>query len=403
MRLPLLFILFCVVNLSAQEDEKTKSINDFNFESTTNPAFSILEETPTVINTPENLKSLALYVSNGFSDGNIALETNPYWLITNTKDKSYKDYRGIKKNKNSEYIIDPFKSIQTNTSFSLGYISKKFQGFEDDKKTIAIGIRTTLLELYGKKRTKKVLNVINVVDKEYSNEAITKFDKYIRGFSLTTPDRKKSQDYVDNKVIPQAYTDAAVKFLQRFTEYASVYTDGASLVKDYFEETSKKVLDFYFNPKNIKPLIRLDGALAYSLLFKENEINANTASRVGSWLTLDVALKFNDKNYFHVYGITRYIDNGFNIDATQNYFDTSFWDVGGKLELELNKFKLSYEYLNRDGDGDQYRSVGNIVYQINKKISIIGGFGKDFPEDDNLITILGINWGLDLGESPFTK
>ncbi|GAA3631421.1 hypothetical protein [Flavivirga jejuensis] len=403
MRLTLLFIILCVVNLSAQEEEKNKSINDFNFESTTSPAFSILEETPTVINTPENLKSLALYLSNGFSNGNISLETNPYWLITNTKDKSYRDYRGIKKNKNAEYIIDPFKSIQTNTSFSLGYINKKFQGFEDEKKTLAIGLRTTLLELYGRKRTKKVLGIINVVDKAYSNEAITKFDKYIRGFSLTTPDRKKSEDYVNNGVIPKEYSDAAVKFLQRYTEYGSVYADGASLVKAYFEETSKKVLGFYFNPKNIKPLIRLDGALAYSELFKENEINANTAKRIGSWLTLDVAIQLNDKNYFHIYAISRYIDNGFNIDAEQNYFNTNFWDIGGKLEFELDKFKLSYEYLKRDGYGEQYRSVGNLVYQINKKMSITGGFGKDFPQNDNLITLFGINWGLDLGEKSFSK
>ncbi|RAJ17970.1 hypothetical protein [Olleya aquimaris] len=403
MRLSLLCIVCCVFNLSAQEDDTPKTINDFNFESTTNPAFSILEETPTAINTPENLKSLALYVSNGFANGNIALETNPYWLLSNKKDKSYKDYRGISTNKKSEYRIDPFKSLQTNTSFSLGYIQKKFEGFEEAKKTLAIGLRTTLFEYYGKERTTTLLDVINIVDKAYTNEALTKFDKYIRGFNETTPNRKKCEDFIENGNIPKNYSDAAVKFLEKYEQYKTNYIDADALVKAYFTETSKKVLDFYFNPKNIKPLIRLDGAVAYSLLFKENEINSSTANRVGSWLTLDVAFQFNDKNYLHLYGIGRYIDNGFNVDETLNYFNENFWDVGGKLELELNNFKLAYEYLERSGNDEQFRSVGNITYQINPKISITGGFGKDFPVKDNLITIIGINWGLDLGEGAFTN
>lgn len=405
MRLTLVFILFCVVNISAQEEDKAKPINDFNFESTTNPAFTILEESPTAINTPNNLRSLALYVSNGYSNGNIAFESNPYWLINNTKDKSYKDYRGIKKNKNGDYVIDPFKAIQTNTSFSLGYINKKFRGFEDDKKTFAIGIRTTLLQLYGKKRTEKILEIVKVAPKPYSNDAINKFDKRIKGLStISVPNKDILQDYVNNKTIPQEYTLAAVKFLQRFPEHTSQYDNGDTLVKAYFDEISKRVLDFYFNPKNIKPLIRLDGAVAYSILFKENEFNTNTAKRVGGWITLDLALPFNDKNYFHLYAISRYIDNGFNVDTSQKYFGTSFWDIGGKIELEINRVKLSYEYLQRDGDDEQYRSVGNFTYQINKKMSFTGGFGKDFPiGEDDLVTILGINWSLDSGESNFSK
>ena len=55
----------------------------------------------------------------------------------------------------------------------------------------------------------------------------------------------------------------------------------------------------------------------------------------------------------------------------------------------------------RSIDSDQFRSVGNITYQVNNNISVTGGFGKDFPSDNNLVTILGINWGLDLGEDSF--
>ena len=71
--------------------------------------------------------------------------------------------------------------------------------------------------------------------------------------------------------------------------------------------------------------------------------------------------------------------------------------------MEINKLKFSYEYLERDGDNKQFRSVGNITYQFSEDITINGGFGKDFPADNNLITLLGINWGLDLGEKSFSK
>ena len=401
-RVFIFLLTLSALNANAQEENKA-SVNDFNFESTANPAFTIIEETPTAINTPDNIKSLALYVSNGFSNGNIALETNPYWLIPNTKDKSYEDYRGIKKNRHGKDIIDPFKALQTNTSFSMAFTNKEFQGFEEEKKVAAIGLRTTLFQLFSRKQTDKIVNVLSDTGQPYSDDALNKYNGNLV-FTNDIVTREMADEYVKNKTIPQSYIDTANKVLQQNPNYKSIYEDGKGLATAYFDEITERIVKFYYNPKNIKPILRLDGAMAYSLLFKENEFSSNTAKRLGGWITLDLALPFNDKNYFHLYAISRYIDNGFNIDAEQNYFDTSFWDIGGKLELELGKFNLSYEYLQRDGDDEQYRSVGNITYQINKKMSLTGGFGKDFPVgEDNLVTVIGINWALTSGESISSK
>lgn len=401
-RVFIFLLTLSALNANAQEENKA-SVNDFNFESTANPAFTIIEETPTAINTPDNIKSLALYVSNGFSNGNIALETNPYWLIPNTKDKSYEDYRGIKKNRHGKDIIDPFKALQTNTSFSMAFTNKEFQGFEEEKKVAAIGLRTTLFQLFSRKQTDKIVNVLSDTGQPYSDDALNKYNGNLV-FTNDIVTREMADEYVKNKTIPQSYIDTANKVLQQNPNYKSIYEDGKALAKAYFDEITERIVKFYYNPKNIKPILRLDGAMAYSLLFKENEFSSNTAKRLGGWITLDLALPFNDNNYFHLYAISRYIDNGFNIDAEQNYFDTSFWDIGGKLELELGKFNLSYEYLQRDGDDEQYRSVGNITYQINKKMSLTGGFGKDFPVgEDNLVTVIGINWALTSGESISSK
>lgn len=397
-----LFFFLYVVTINAQEENKA-SINDFNFESTANPAFTIIEESPTAINTPDNIQSIALYVSNGFSNGNIALETNPYWLIPNTKDKSYEDYRGLKKNKSGEFIIDPFKALQTNTSFSVAYTSKEFQGFEDEKKVAAIGLRTTLFQKFSKKQTDKIVNILSDISDSYSNDALNKYNGTLV-FSNAIVTREMADEYIKSKTIPQNYIDIATNVLTQNPDFISSYADGKSLATAYFNEITERIVKFYYNPKNIKPILRLDGAVAYSLLFKENKIDSHTAKRLGGWITLDIVLPFNDKNYFHLYAISRYIDNGFNLDMEENYFETGFWDIGGKLELELGKFNLSYEYLQRDGDDEQYRSVGNITYQISKKMSFTGGFGRDFPvDDDNLVTILGINWSLEGGEGIFSK
>ncbi|WP_452230657.1 hypothetical protein [Lacinutrix sp. MEBiC02404] len=402
------FVLcFSFVFTYAQDDNTVKkSINDFNFESVSNPAFSILDETPSAINTPDNLKSLGLYLSNGFSNSNIAVEINPYWIF-GEQDTSYEAYRGIKKS-DAEAKISPFKAFSTNSSISIAYLEKEFNGFDEAKKVLAIGGRGTIFEYYGKERTREVLKVVNAMDTGFSKNILEVFNDFLAGTlkadgsPLGAPDEIQSKAYIDTKVIPKEYLDAGKSFLSKLPQYASLYNNSAELVKDYFEEASERIVNFVFNPKTIKPLLRIDGAAAYSILFKDSNIDSNTARRIGAWVSLDLALKFSDKNYIHVLAIGKYVDDGFNLNA-DGYFDTSFWDYGGKVEFDINKFRLSYEYIAREGFGEQYRSVGNITYQLSKKMSIVGGFGKDFPVDNNLVSIIGINWGLDLGESSFTK
>ena len=379
--------LTCSV-LLGQNDQK--SISDFNFESVTNPAFLLLGETPTAIYTPNNIKSLGLYLSNGFSNSNIAIEVNPYWWFFGTmKNKSYRGYRGIVEKEGLASNIDPFNAFKVNSSISIGYIDKKFEGFPDKKKVFAVGGRFTLFELYGEKRTNDVLKTVVAIESGFSDKAST--------------DTAFCEQYAKDGTIPENMTTAATKFLEKYPVYQSKYSNEYELLKAFIDQSCTKNNDFYFNTKNIKPVLRIDGAIGYSMLYKEAEFNANTANRFGTWLTADLALKFSDQDYLHILAIGKYVDDGFNIDSNGIYFTENYIDYGGKLEIELNKFKLSYEYLSRSGEESKFRSVGNLTYQLNKTMSITGGFGKDFPKDDNLVSILGINWGLNSGEKEFSK
>ena len=391
------FFFLCSMIVEAQvNDDSIKSINDFNFESVTNPAFILLDETPTSISTPNNLKSLALYVSNGFSNNNIALEINPYWIFGGNDDTSYREYRGIKGDK-----INPFKSLETNTTFSLAYLDKEFQGIEGERKVFAIGLRTTILEAYGK-RTSEIVGIIKSLEGDYENDIMKSFDTYVRrpGVNLDSPSTEKCGNFEKYR---KDYEASAIAFLNTNPEYKMQYSNSDKLLEAYFKGRCARINNFYLNRKNIKPIFRLDGALGYSVLFQENDVDASTANRFGSWLTADLAIKFTDQNYLHAYGIGKYIDDGFVIGDDGTFGTASFWDYGGKIELELERFKFSYEYLRREGNGEQFRSVGNITFQLSQTMSITGGFGKDFPQEDNLVSLIGINWGLNLGEEAFTN
>ncbi|QXP60736.1 hypothetical protein [Olleya sp. HaHaR_3_96] len=413
------FLFFLVCGFSFAQDNV--SVNDFNFESTTNPAFSLLGETSTEINTPDNLKALGLYLSNGFSNTNIAVEVNPYWLIDFEVDRSYQNYRGLKTNVKGKTYIDPFIGLKTNSSFSIGYIDKQFSGFEVEKKTLAIGYRTTILQFYNTNRLDKIQDVIQQIDNGVQRPLNKLFEEFLAGENINFPGSGScialetdlelkakyeglAQDFLDRILDEQAADDPdalAIRGVNILSGIDRLKITKGEVVSSYFEDRCENIKNFVTNPKIIKPVFRLDGALGYSVLFKENEVSAATANRFGAWLTADVAVQFNSQSYLHFYGIGKYVDDGFNIDSAGLYSNRHFWDYGGKVELELKKLKFSYEYLMRSIDSDQLRSVGNITYQVNNNISVTGGFGKDFPSDNNLVTILGINWGLDLGEVSF--
>lgn len=403
------FVLMLCFTIGLFAQEKVVSINNFNFESTTTPAFTLLGESPTVINTPQNLKSLGVYISNGFTNTNFAVEINPYWFIKSESQRSYKTYRGIKTNRNGKTYLDPFIGWKTNSSISFGLISKKYDGFEQENKVIAIGGRTTMLQLYNTPRLNELLDVIKINSREELGVLEAEFEAFYANIDGNSkPGTGTCNEIKDDKLLYNSFLNAAEEFLQMDDNQIIIQSTNPNITKEelvtsYFEKRCKIVSSFVNNQKTIKPILRLDGAVGYSVLYLENEFNGATANRFGTWLTADVALKFDNKNYLHILALGKYLKDDFNINEDGQYFSDNFFDIGGKLELELNRFKLSYEYLRRTGSVSEnlYRAVGNITYQLNEKISITGGFGKDFPVEENLISIIGLNWGLDLGEQPF--
>ncbi|APY07080.1 hypothetical protein BWZ20_01630 [Winogradskyella sp. J14-2] len=332
-------------------------LSQFTLSNPSSPAFVLVEETPTAIYTPDNFKALALHALNNFGES-FSIEATPYFLINQeSKNRTYQKYVGVMKDDSGELKQNPFSGLKT-TTISLAYVDKEFSGLPNERKTYSIGARTTLLRFYNK-------------DKVHKNTV-----------AMATA--------LSNIVTPQ-----------------NVLIQGEEAIQAYYNEKQDEI-NALLKPfeKTIKPIFRLDFAAGYSTMFKENSISSGTANRIGAWLTSETSLILNEgsdaktNNYFNLFLTARYVEDGFNINTNDDYFTTYYRDFGGKLDFEFGKLTFGYEYISRSGTFTSERSVGNIMYSINKDISISGGFGKDFSvTDDNLLTIFGIHWGLNTGNS----
>lgn len=344
-----LVTVFC----TAQE----MSLSEFSMSNNASPAFMLVEESPTAIYVPDNLKALSLYTMDNFGK-NLSIEFSPYFFINaNKKGRTFYKYIGVDNESDaSKRKQHPFSGLNT-TTVSFAFVDKEFKGIVGKKKTYSVGVRTTILRFYNKKKvydnTKQISRVLA---------------------ELVTP------------------TDIMVQGADAIKKYWEAHNDELTTALKPFQKT-------------IKPLFRLDGAVAYSSLFKENTTDSNTAARFGSWLTAQGSMIINEgseskyNNYFNVLLTARYIDDGFNSNSDNDYFKLHYLDFGGKIALDYNKFTFGYEFISRNGSINSSRSVGSIAYGISKDITITGGFGKDFSTtNENLLTVFGINWGLNFGK-----
>ena len=338
------------------------NLNEFQMSNVTSPAFQLLEETVTDIYTPENVKALALHVQNNFGES-MAIEIAPYFFInTKSKNRTYYKYIGITEVAGN-LKQNPFSGLNT-TTLSFAYLKKDFETIvgDDELKTFSLGARTTILRFYNKEKiynkAQDIADALLLLNSPPSNIMAIK-------------------DEEERKIaLEKFYLDLNIE--ERFRQFQ----------------------------KTIKPIFKLDGAVAYSSLFKDNSSDAGTVNRFGSWLTGEFSLILNEdddesatNNYFNLLFIARYIEDEFNMEIADTFTTNYYRDFGVKANFELGKFTFGYEYLKRHGTISSERSVGNISFAIDKNISITGGFGKDFQADDNLLAIFGINWGLNFGDS----
>lgn len=93
-------------------------------------------------------------------------------------------------------------------------------------------------------------------------------------------------------------------------------------------------------------------------------------------------------------------------DAKLTPRDSSFFDYGLSLNYEKGPLNISAEYVKRrDVSLKQKmdRTTFVAVYQLNPNLAIVGSFGKNFAQVDNIIAIFGLNIGLAKGTVSSSK
>ena len=357
----------CTANvLFAQQIDSTLNLKDI--EIPTSPGFILLDQAPSSIERPNSPKAFAVSALNSFTESNglpknYAVEFTPFWFFKHPNMNVLK-YAGYNEKKQR-----PFSSLKM-VSLSMAYINQTDSLSLSPVNNISIGARTNLFKIRSKDNLKAISD---------ANSASVSYLKKINDLIV---DRIGPANPLD----PDGYKKKQLELLLFFQDS----------LKDDISAAHSKLSDAIIQ----KPVFAIDFAIAYNTFFTDNDFSTQQFGRFGTWLTLNYSQKLNkdNSNYINIYAIGRYLQDGTNKDNIGEFVTQDFYDFGGKIELELNKFSLGYEYIYRSNNSvETYRSSGQLKYRIADNILLTGAFGKNFGDNNNLISMIGINWGISTG------
>ncbi len=439
----LLMSLFITQYITAQSTSTGIQIKDLEMPSA--PALTLLDQSATTIETPQNIQALTTTLINSIGNNNVGFEINPYMLLKERK--SFYDYYNVVKDKKTNnykhdgYFSSIYKSLSisvakvkkdSTTSFSFGVrtnlirlmdhekefnekfndIEKKFEKVNAIKTVNELKIRSDIDDYKTLRDITLNRDIVKILFDELSTKELDKMDK-INTLTLTIEDNsllsraqitpRQLEDLIrhknNNETFPQLiarYKSYRVFSEKNDEEIATIYKREDALVKDFLLDVNATQISI------TKPLFTLDAAAAYSHIYKGNNYSEGQMGKFGAWSTANLNVKLQDDNkcYLSLYGYGRYIKDNAYLDTTTNkYTTTEYFDIGVKGEFEFHKLSVAYEYVHRTKEVDNYRSVGSIKYKYNDTITLTGGFGKNFQKTDNQVAFLGISWGIESGNN----
>ena len=361
----ILLFVFCSLYNSKLQAQNDNEISLDDLEIPSSPAFILLDVAPTSIETPTTTKSFSTSILNSINENNgipenYAVDFAPYWFFKHEK-LTAKKYWGYKKvtGPKIDYKRMWWSQLRYgNVSFATVKSEKIVDtvGTSFDFNNIAIGLRTTLVQLRKK-------------------GDIRKLDE------LNNRHKKITSGVIDATSTPEELI-ARLESIDELTEINSKINE---------------VL-------NRKPIISLDFAFASSWSFESNNYNSIQSNRLGGWLTFNYSQslnqeKSNEKNdYLNLYLTGRILNDNNVLNDNGELKTSTFFDSGGKLEFELNKLSFSYEYLYRKDLlgilSDTYHSSCLIRYRASDNLLVSAAFGKNFGSQNNVITQISLNWGI---------
>lgn len=362
MRLLTLCLIFLLYSAFAKAEQEPFSVPLENLALPNSPAFVLLDEAPSIIERPATPKAFAVELLQNF-DGNafdnIAVEFAPFWM-TKPEKLSYFDLKGLRPTADGSGLENKGFNPLVNLVVSFAHVKN-----QDSITNISFGARTTLIEI------------------KHAQD-IARFAEGYRAINDLFDLKKQIKDEFGNEELERANP---LEYAEQFKIYYNKRLPELTVERPATAAAILETLD-------LKPLFALDVAAAYNKRFyNDNYEEGNGDSRYGVWSTATAAIpigrSLDNKNYLNAFGFVRYLED----EIGNTEFNAL--DIGLKAELQFNKLFIGYEYVNRSGDLDDFRSVGNIRYVLTKKIDLVGSFGNNFGNTNDLVSILGIRWGFD--------
>ncbi len=357
----LLLSLFC----SAQRDS-TLSLQSLDMPSS--PAFILLDQAPTCIERPSNGKAFLLGIVNSLVDNqglpkNYSVEITPFWYFKHPRLNALK-FMGYDKQKGKQQVFSGLRM----TSLSAAYLQIQDTATLYRADNFSFGLRSTIFTV----KSKKDIEAIIKANKQHI--------KYLRSLNVLMAERGINDSLYDvNKK----------EYKRKLTELLEERVNDSIFTNNVFPELLSR-----------KPVFSVSVALAYNTFFTSASYDSSHFGRMGGWITMNYSKplnKENSGNYINIYAVGRYLSDG-TARMLGEFFTQELLDLGWKFELEFRKLAISYEYLYRKSDiAETYRSSGNVRFRVSDQLILNGSFGKNFGHEQNLITLLGLQWGLSTG------
>ncbi|MDR1680119.1 MAG: hypothetical protein LBR81_10170 [Prevotellaceae bacterium] len=361
-----IILLSCLMllSLSLFGQTETNSINLSDLEVPTSPAFMLLDNTPVSIENPVSSKALVLSVLDAINTGNgfpkdYAVEFTPFWFFEHPDMTAYK-YFGFRSDTTDKQNV--WKDLPR-ASFSFAFTSgeSSIENQEISINDIAVGGRTKILSIRSKNDIEEYKSILGSIEDSLTSQLI-EMNK------IKDPSLKKAM--------------------------LNKYAKNPNFLK--LKEDLNNIL-------NRRPIFSLDAAVGYNHFFLDNNFNDSHFGRFGAWLTGNYSQAVNKKSrslhYLNFYAVGRYFSDG-TVWENNGFVRKDFFDAGGKMEYEQGKFSFAGEYIYRFNDdiGKSYRCVGIVKYKLMEQVYLTCSFGKNFGTSDNLISFLGLNWGISSGK-----
>ncbi|PWN58882.1 hypothetical protein [Chryseobacterium viscerum] len=401
--------------LFSQNKEISADLNKLELSNA--PSVMLLGLASSDLETPKSKKAFMTSIVNSFSENEglpnaYAVELTPTHLFPLTEMDALK-YAGIKSIKKADNTYEYKKNIFSevkNVSFSFAFLKNyKIENLDTENPSVSFSLRTTIFKIRNKK---------NIADIVASNDMISEMLTRIQ------KDFEHTQKFMDIYSSGGSQDEITEKIEKAYDEFVTdFYKTGK--YKKFIDETEK-----YKKYLDEKPAFQLDVASAYSTFFLDNQFKNNQFGKLGVWMTMssginlerdpkknEIPKESEDPNKekskltiketsatgisktekrLNFYAVARYLQDKTVYDLTNGFSRTNNYDFGGKIELVYNKFSIGYEFIYRSSDLDNtYRSNGIINYKVSDNVYINAAFGKNYGDKNNLISFLGLNWGLD--------